>query len=74
MPPEPLALGVDLGSSGLRLALVDRQGAQVVELACSYPRPFSPDNHDAMRPEQVFMARFRRDGVIVPLNQQDAPE
>ena len=41
MPPEPLALGVDLGSSGLRLALVDHQGAQVVELACSYPRPFS---------------------------------
>lgn len=40
MPPEPLALGVDLGSSGLRLALVERQGVQAGELASPYPRPF----------------------------------
>jgi sugar (pentulose or hexulose) kinase len=41
LPPEPLALGVDLGSSGLRLALVERQGPRISELASPYPRPFN---------------------------------
>ena len=40
MPPEPLALGLDLGSSGIRLALADRQGQRIAELAYPYPRPF----------------------------------
>ncbi|MFM7456539.1 MAG: FGGY-family carbohydrate kinase [Vulcanococcus sp.] len=45
MPPEPpaqpLGLGVDLGSSGLRLALIDRHGAVAAELAAAYPGPFA---------------------------------
>ena len=44
MPPEastePLGLGVDLGSSGLRLALIDRHGAVAAECAAPYPGPF----------------------------------
>jgi D-ribulokinase len=35
-----LALGVDLGSSGLRLALVNGEGAVVAELGSGYPAPF----------------------------------
>ncbi|WP_246344930.1 hypothetical protein [endosymbiont of Lamellibrachia barhami] len=34
----------------------------------SYARPFTPESHDALKQEQVFMARFREDGVIVPLS------
>ncbi len=40
MAPGNLALGVDLGSSGLRLALVDSEGSVVAEAASSYPAPF----------------------------------
>lgn len=40
MPPKALALGIDLGSSGLRLALAERQGHRIAELASPYPRPF----------------------------------
>jgi branched-chain amino acid transport system substrate-binding protein len=34
-----------------------------------YAPPFTPTNHDALGPENVFMARFRADGVLVPLGQ-----
>jgi sugar (pentulose or hexulose) kinase len=45
LPPEassaePLGLGVDLGSSGLRVALIDGQGAVAAEHAAPYPGPF----------------------------------
>ena len=40
MPPEPLGLGVDLGSSGIRVALIDRHGVVPAELAAPYPGPF----------------------------------
>jgi D-ribulokinase len=36
----PLALGLDLGSSGLRLALVDAKGIAVAEKAGEYPTDF----------------------------------
>jgi D-ribulokinase len=39
--PEPLALGVDLGSSGVRLALVSRDGQPISQLTSPYPRPFA---------------------------------
>ncbi len=41
MPPERLALGVDLGSSGVRLALVERQGERIAEVSSPYPGPFA---------------------------------
>lgn len=35
-----LALGIDLGSSGLRLALIDAQGCLLSERSAGYPLPF----------------------------------
>jgi sugar (pentulose or hexulose) kinase len=40
LPPEPLALGIDLGSSGLRLALVTAGGQLLADEAIPYPAPF----------------------------------
>lgn len=31
-----------------------------------YERPFTPDRHEALGPEQLLMARFRADGVLTP--------
>ncbi len=39
--PEPLAAGVDLGSSGLRLVLIDGRGNTQAERALPYPLPFA---------------------------------
>jgi branched-chain amino acid transport system substrate-binding protein len=36
-----------------------------------YPRPFTPQRHEALGVEQLFMARYRRDGAIVPLDYTD---
>jgi sugar (pentulose or hexulose) kinase len=38
---SPLALGLDFGSSGARLAVVDSDGRRLRETATSYPRPFT---------------------------------
>ncbi len=40
-PIKPLTIGVDLGSSGLRLALVDASGNLVSEICSPYPGVFS---------------------------------
>ena len=39
-PRRPLALGVDFGTSGLRLALVERSGQQLAVETSTYPRAF----------------------------------
>jgi branched-chain amino acid transport system substrate-binding protein len=31
-----------------------------------YPRPFTPERHEALGAEDLLMARYRQDGVIVP--------
>lgn len=41
MAQGSLALGIDLGSSGLRLALLDGESAVVAEVAGPYPAPFA---------------------------------
>lgn len=33
-----------------------------------YARPFSPERHDALGPEQVFMARYTADDRLLPLD------
>jgi branched-chain amino acid transport system substrate-binding protein len=33
-----------------------------------YARPFTPDNHDALSAEQVFMARYTADDKLIPLS------
>ena len=40
-PIQPLAIGVDLGSSGLRLVLVDANGELISELRSPYPGAFT---------------------------------
>jgi branched-chain amino acid transport system substrate-binding protein len=35
----------------------------------SYPRPFTPDRHEALDPNDLFMCRFRDDGAIVRLRE-----
>jgi branched-chain amino acid transport system substrate-binding protein len=35
-----------------------------------YARPFTPDNHDALSPDQVFMARYAQDGWLIPLDRK----
>lgn len=40
-PVQPLSLGVDLGSSGLRLALVDANGDLVSQIGSPYPGSFT---------------------------------
>jgi branched-chain amino acid transport system substrate-binding protein len=65
-----LARAIDMAGSTDRQAV--RDALERVEeyqgLTGYYPRPFSADDHDAMSPDQVFMARYRADGVIVPLD------
>ena len=36
-------------------------------LVANFPRPFTPENHEALGPESAFMAKYREDGVIIPL-------
>lgn len=31
-----------------------------------YPRPFTPERHDALSPEDVFMAHYTEDGRLIP--------
>jgi len=65
-----LARAVDIAGTTnrakVREALEQVHGYQ--GLTGSYPRPFTPERHDALKQEQVFMARYREDGVIVPLS------
>ena len=37
---EPLGLGIDLGTSGLRLAVLDRSGTMLAERSSDYPGSF----------------------------------
>lgn len=37
-------------------------------LVATLKRPFTPENHDALGPESVFMAKFREDAVLVPIS------
>ncbi len=36
-------------------------------LVMNFDRPFSPEKHDALGIEQVFMAKYREDGALIPL-------
>ena len=37
-------------------------------LVKTYPQPFTPDQHDALSPQEVFMARYAEDGAIVRID------
>jgi len=53
--PGPLGLGVDLGSSGLRLALIDAGGCVQAEEASPYPAAFA--DPDAWRSGVITLCR-----------------
>ena len=42
-------------------------GIEYKGLVRHYNPAFTGDNHDALTPKQAFMARYRKDGVIVPI-------
>lgn len=65
-----LARAVDIAGATDRAAVRDalEQVRDYRGLTGFYRRPFAPGDHDAMGPEHVFIARFRQDGVIVPLD------
>ncbi len=36
-----------------------------------YAKPFTPERHDALSPDQVFMARYNRDDQLIPINRMN---
>ncbi len=68
-----LARAVTLAGSTERPAIRDalEKVRDYHGLTGDYPVPFTAERHDAMRLDQVFMARFNRDGVIVPIEGQE---
>jgi branched-chain amino acid transport system substrate-binding protein len=65
-----LARAITLADSADRAKIRDalEQVRDYRGLTGTYAQPFTADNHDALRREQVFMARYRKDGALVPLN------
>jgi branched-chain amino acid transport system substrate-binding protein len=64
-----LALAINRAGSTNRDAVRDalEQVRNYAGLVRHYDRPFSPDVHDALGPQQLMMARFRGDGRILPI-------
>lgn len=64
-----LARAIDLAGSTQRPAIRDalEQVRDYDGLVKRFPRPFSPENHEALAPQDVFMARFAQDGTIRPV-------
>jgi branched-chain amino acid transport system substrate-binding protein len=63
-----LARAIDLAGSTERRAVRDaleRVGSHH-GLVRDYAPPFTPARHEALGPEQLLMARYRADGVLVP--------
>ena len=64
-----LARAVDMAGSTNRQIIRDK--LELVTdydgLVRFYARPFTPDNHDALSLEDVFMARYSADGLIRPI-------
>lgn len=67
-----LARAIKLAGSTDRAAIRDalEKVRNYEGLTGFYAQAFSPEDHDALKAEQVFMARYRRDGVIVPIERQ----
>ncbi len=67
-----LALAIDRAGTTERAAV--RNALEQVEnyhgLVKFYRQPFSPSHHDALGPDEVFMATYRPDGTLVPLTHE----
>jgi branched-chain amino acid transport system substrate-binding protein len=67
-----LARAIELAETTERTAI--RDALEKVKnyrgLVKFYRHPFSPNDHDALGANDVFMATYRADGAIVPLRHQ----
>jgi branched-chain amino acid transport system substrate-binding protein len=63
-----LARAIDLAGSTDRAAIRDalEHLGPYQGLVRNYERPFSPERHDALFPEDAFMARYGEDGQLIP--------
>lgn len=67
-----LARAIEKAGSTDRSALRDalEQVTDYAGLIKTYARPFTPDRHDALSLDEVFMARYAEDGAIVRLDSE----
>ena len=65
-----LAKEIDIAGTTDRAAIRDalEQVPSHDGLVKRYAPPFTPTRHEALGPEQLLMARYREDGVIVPVD------
>ncbi len=68
-----LALAIDIAGTTDRKAVRDalEQVKEYRGLVKYLPQPFTPDNHDALGEQDVFMATYNENGIIVPLGYND---
>jgi len=64
-----LARAIDIAGNTDRAQIRDalEQVRDYRGLTGDYPQPFTAERHDALDRQQLLMARYRRDGAIVPL-------
>lgn len=64
-----LARAIEIAGSTDRAAIRDalEQVGTYHGLVRTYDPPFTPTRHEALTPEQLLMARYREDGVLVPV-------
>ena len=65
-----LARAIRIAGSTDRNAIRDalEKVSDYAGLVKTYPQPFTPDQHDALSPQEVFMARYAEDGAIVRID------
>ncbi|PWC57393.1 ABC transporter substrate-binding protein [Azospirillum sp. TSH7] len=65
-----LALAIDRAGTADRAAVRDalEQVGPYHGVTRDYDRPFAPGRHEALGPDDLLMARFRADGVLVPVD------
>lgn len=64
-----LALAIDKAGSTDRIQIRDalEHLGEYQGLVKTYRPAFTPERHEALGPEQLFLARWRRDGALVPV-------
>jgi branched-chain amino acid transport system substrate-binding protein len=67
-----LARALQIAGSTDRSAIRDalEKVTDYAGLVKTYSQPFTPDRHDALSPQEVFMARYAEDGAIVRIDPQ----
>lgn len=70
-----LARAIDVAGSADRKAVRDalERVRDYRGLVRHFDRPFTPDRHEALTAQDVFMARYGRNGLLVPLGKVTSP-